>query len=101
MVGFVQYGYQRYQCWASTSYDKVATSLEAGDSVEQTFGLRGKCSKNNFASSYATRTFVPDLMHDFLGKLNNYIFVFQFSLDCIGCSIADPVLFLLLDPGSR
>jgi hypothetical protein len=50
------------------TYDRIAAAVENGDPIEETYSLRGKCALNELATFHATMSFVPDLMHDFLGN---------------------------------
>jgi hypothetical protein len=60
-------GYLRNEPWLPETYDRIAAALENDREIEETFSLRGNCVLNELTSFHATTSFVPDLMHDFLG----------------------------------
>ncbi len=62
-------GFLHHQPWDEETYDAIAMALENNENVEN-FSLRGKCVLNDLEAFHATRSFGPDLLHDFMeGKL--------------------------------
>lgn len=58
-------GFLRHELWDEEKYDAIASAIENGEDIES-FSLRGKCVLNDLESFHASRTFAPDLMHDFM-----------------------------------
>lgn len=58
-------GFLRHQLWDEEKYNAIAAALENGEDVES-FSLRGNCVLNELDSFHATKSFGPDLMHDFM-----------------------------------
>jgi hypothetical protein len=66
-------GSVQHTLWDEEMYDRIATAVEEGDSVEN-FSLRGKCVLNNLSSFHAANSLAPDLMHDFFeGKFSTLV----------------------------
>jgi hypothetical protein len=51
--------------WNEERYNAIAAAIVNGEEVE-TFSLRGNCVLNELQSFHATKSFGPDLMHDFM-----------------------------------
>jgi hypothetical protein len=72
-------GYLRNDPWLPETYDCIATALENGEEIAETYSLRGNCVLNELSTFHATTSFVPDLMHDFLGILSHLLFLMNKS----------------------
>jgi hypothetical protein len=66
-------GFLRHEPWEEDRYDAIAAAVENGEEVEN-FSLRGHCQFNELEAFHASRSFAPDLMHDFMeGKRYQFV----------------------------
>jgi hypothetical protein len=76
-------GYLRNVLWLPETYDGIAAAIENNEVIEETFSLRGRCVLNELSTFHATTSFVPDLMHDFLGQLLRTLMQILITKSCM------------------